>query len=206
MPLKHDVKYTYAENPSSPNVVYFFEYRGHGAPSHTFGVLGDTYLDLTGDSHAVYAKGRVGWTRWWVSGGWIEHPFLTDTVLWVDKDAIIWEHPTSVNKPSRDADISYAIQGVLAHELMESLLNTQALPKQPEIDDRNDVDAVAAGNRSRKRPRVDEESSSTAHNSKRPSPISAKQSVQMVSSSSSQPSGSYYASLLIVTWIINLLY
>jgi len=53
----------------------------------------------------------------------------------------------------------------------------ESLHKQPETVGRNNGDAEASGSRSRKRPRVDEESSSTALNSKGPSP--AKQSIQI---------------------------
>ena len=82
IPLKHDVKYVYSEIPSSPNNVYFFEYRGFGVPSPTLGALGDVYVDQNEKCSSLYAKCRANWVRWTVPG-WLEHPFLTDTVLWI---------------------------------------------------------------------------------------------------------------------------
>ncbi|KIM89732.1 hypothetical protein PILCRDRAFT_194547 [Piloderma croceum F 1598] len=159
IPLKHDVKYTYAELPSFPNVVFFFEYRGYGFPSSTLGASGDIYIDITEHSYALYAKGVTDWARWTV-GGWLEHPFLTDTVLGFLLDTVVWIHPMRVDRPSQAAELHYAIRDMLIHE----------------ADDGDDSDAVAAGNGSRKRPRVDEETSSTAHNSEPPSsPLSEPQ-------------------------------
>ena len=40
IPLKHDIKYTYAVNPMASNTVYFFEYHGPCAPPPGIGALG----------------------------------------------------------------------------------------------------------------------------------------------------------------------
>ena len=65
IPLKHDVKYIYAVNPTAPNTVYFFEYRGHGAPPPGIGALG--------------------------TGGWckLEEPVMNNLVLSIFTDAYI---------------------------------------------------------------------------------------------------------------------
>lgn len=184
IPLKHDVKYIYAVNPSSPNIVHFFEYRGYGAPSSTLGALGDVYIDLTQNSYSLYAKGGMGWGRW-SGSGWFEHPFLTDTVLWFSLESIVWIHPTMVDRPSQTADIHTAIRDMLDHE--EGLRrNNQAPPKLPETESREDSDMTAAGNGSRKRPRVDSEPTSTLHDSESASSTSAPPLVHIVSASSSQ--------------------
>jgi hypothetical protein len=175
IPLKHDVKYTYAELSSFPNVVYFFEYRGYGFPSSTLGVSGDIYIDITEHSYALYAKGVTDWTRWTVAG-WLEHPFLTDTVLGFLLDSVVWIHPMKVDRPSQAIELHYAIRDMLIHEA-EVLCSNQASRKQGETDDGDDSDAVAAGNGSRKRPRVDEEPSFTAHNSEAPSSPLSEQEV-----------------------------
>jgi hypothetical protein len=178
IPLKHDAKYTYAADPSSPNIVYFFEYRGYGVPSPMLGALGDVYVDRTPDSYALYARGGLGWVRWAIPG-WFEHPFLTDTILWLSLDSVVWIHPTMVDKHSQAADIHGAIHDMLVHEDQSSCGN-QASRKQIETDGRDGSDAKVTGNGSRKRARVDEEPS-TAHNSEPPaSPLSAQRSVRMV--------------------------
>jgi hypothetical protein len=168
------VKYTYAEIPSSPNIVYFFEYRGYGVPSCTLGSLGDVYIDLTENDYALYAKGVSDWARWTVAG-WLEHPFLTDTVLGFLLDTVVWIHPMKVDRPSQAAELYFAIRDMLVHE-EEVLRSNQVSRKQPETED-GESD-IASGNGSRKRPRVDEEPSSTAHNLEPPSsPLSEPQIV-----------------------------
>lgn len=160
MPLKHDVKYTYAINPAAPNMVYFFEYHGYGPPSPTLGALGDVYVDLSQDAHALYGRNAVGggWTRW-VVPGWFEHPFLTDTVLWISPEGIVWTHPMRADKLLRDADIHFAISDMLDRE--DEARGEQAAKRRAETgESREDADSVAAGNGSRKRPRVEDDSSS----------------------------------------------
>jgi hypothetical protein len=132
IPLKHDVKYTYAVNPSH-NIVYFFEYRGYGIPLPTLGALGDVYIDLTDDSHALYTKNATGWARWTLPG-WLEHPFLTDTVLSLSPEGVIWTHPMMADKFSQDADIHRGIHDMLSLEADSPRSNEAplSLPVQPE--------------------------------------------------------------------------
>ena len=158
IPLKHDVKYIYAVNPTAPNTVYFFEYRGHSTPLPGIGTLGDVYVDITQDSYALFAKSIAGWVQWTAPAG-LQHPFLTDTILWVSLDNVEWVHPTEIDKHSHAADIHSAIHDLLVHE-RESPQTTQVTrtQMQPEANDRDESDSTAAGNGSRKRPRVEEES------------------------------------------------
>src|SRR5882762_4414451 len=97
IPLKHDIKYIYAVNPSLPNTVYFFEYRGPSAPLAGLGASGDVYVDTTIGSYALYAKIGAGWIQWTGHAG-LQHPFLTDTILWVSSSNVEWVHPTDIEK------------------------------------------------------------------------------------------------------------
>jgi hypothetical protein len=169
IPLKHDVKYIYAAaNPVSPNDIYFFEYRCHGTPSPELGALGDVYIDLTSNSHALYAKCRVGWVRWSRIVN-IEHPFLTDTILYLSLEGVDWVHPTMVDKPTSQAhDAHSAILDMLIME-QEALRTNEKSRKQAEKDGRDKLDPIAAENGSRKRRRVDEELTFPPRNPEPPS-------------------------------------
>lgn len=164
IPLKHDAKYTFAINSSSPNFVYFFEYRGIGPPCDSFGASGDIYIDLTHNSYALYGKGDAGWVQWTVPG-LFEHPFLTDTLLWVDPDNIVWERPANVSKIARDADISIAIHNMLAFQTLQ-----QGDPIFPNLPKTHST--MVNTDPPRKRPRVEEVPSSTVRKSEPPSSLS----------------------------------
>jgi hypothetical protein len=127
----------------------------------------------------------------WTLPGELEHPFLTDTVLSLSLEGVTWGHPTTVDKYSHDAEIHRAIHDMFDHE-ENSLRNHQASRKRPGMDGSDDMDAMATGNNPRKKPRVDEQSSSPA------SSPSAKQLIRMVSESISSDS-LICASLCLVT-------
>jgi hypothetical protein len=178
IPLKHDVKYIYAPNPT--NIVYFYEYHGHGVPSPTLGALGDVFLTI--NTYQIFVKCLLGWVQW-TTPGWFEHPFLTDTVLWFSLESVVWIHPTMTDEYSQASNMFIALQDMLDHQ-EKSRCSNQASDKQIEANGKDNSDAVTDGNDSRKRARVDEETSSPAHNSEPPSsPLSIQESVQMVSAS-----------------------
>jgi len=90
-----------------------------------------------------------------------------------------------VDKHSQDADIHRPVH-VFYHEEESLCHNEEALHKPPEADIKDNSNAGAAGNNPRKRPRVDEKSSLTAHVSDPPDPSpSPQQLVRMVSESPS---------------------
>ncbi|KAJ6535937.1 hypothetical protein DFH09DRAFT_98093 [Mycena vulgaris] len=88
--------------------VSFFEFRGTGPPTSTFGYAGDVYVDLTPGSHALYWRDRHGrgpgqWRRWTallldrvplykylISHPWADDPQESDLYLWVDPNGITW--------------------------------------------------------------------------------------------------------------------
>ncbi|KAJ6551655.1 hypothetical protein B0H19DRAFT_175731 [Mycena capillaripes] len=88
--------------------VSFFEFRGTGPPSSTFGYAGDVYVDLTPGSHALYWRDRQGrgpgqWRRWTallldkvplykflISHPWANDPQTSDLYLWVDPTGVTW--------------------------------------------------------------------------------------------------------------------
>ena len=101
----------------------------------------------------------MNWVRWTVPG-WLEHPFLTDTVLWISTEGIVWIHPTEADKYSHPDEIHHAIHDVLFPE-KASRRSDQASPEKPATTGRNNSGATVAGDGPRKRPRVEEEQSST---------------------------------------------
>lgn len=184
IPLKHDAKYTYAIDPSPSNIVYFFEYHGYDVPSRILGAMGDTYVDLTHNSYVLYAKTTAGWVRW-TPPAVLEHPFLTDTILSLSLEGVIWDHPMMVDKHSQNADIHRPVH-VLYHEEESLCHKREASRKPPEADIKDNSNAASAGNNPRKRLRVDEKPSLTARISDTPTPSpSPQQLVQIVSESPS---------------------
>jgi hypothetical protein len=112
--------------------------------------------------------------------GILNHPFLTDTILSLSLEGAIWAHPTMVDKYSQDADIHRAVRDMLDHE-KQSIGSNQVLGKLRETGGRDDSNPISAGNNSRKRLRVGEESSPTAHSDPSTSSISAQGSARVVS-------------------------
>jgi hypothetical protein len=88
--------------------ISFFEFRGTGPPSSSFGYAGDVYVDLTPGSHALYWRDRHGrgpgqWRRWTAllldkvplykfltSHPWANDPQTSDLYLWVDPTGVTW--------------------------------------------------------------------------------------------------------------------
>ncbi|KAJ6475735.1 hypothetical protein C8R47DRAFT_666942 [Mycena vitilis] len=88
--------------------VSFFEFRGTGPPSSSFGYAGDVYVDLTPSYHALYWRDRQGhgsgpWRKWssllldkvplykyLTSHPWADDPQTSDLYLWVDPAGVTW--------------------------------------------------------------------------------------------------------------------